>query len=152
MKKTNSYITLATNPNENLFDENKPFVKYGSGERKALYHNEELNNLIIVNTHKGSSVSDAVGYVVGERWTHLSEVLTTEANVVVEISKVEGTTSDYIINYDFENPAELLSLKTVHEVIKRFHEKSRPKCGYYSNKCMEFINGTLAPIVFEERL
>ncbi|WP_045522736.1 hypothetical protein [Neobacillus niacini] len=113
---------------EGQFDENVLFEQKGRGKTKTMFWNRDLNNVIIIDGHKGSSVSDVIGYVVGDRFTYLSEVLHTRKNVVALISKVEGTTSDYIISYDFENPQEqILWQDTVHKAIKVFHDSVSEK-------------------------
>lgn len=149
MEKQTNYITLATTDNSGIFDQSKEFVKYGTGKIKTLFYNEELNNLIVVNTHQSSNAADAIGFVVGKRFDYLSQVLRNEKNVIAVITKVEGETSDYVISYDFENPKELLALDSAKQVIEAFRKKSLP---VYSYKCIEIKNGEACPISFEEKV
>lgn len=78
----------------------KGTYKKVNDDEKEIYYNEESDNLIVFNPIDDENTEDVCNSISDENYNYLIRFLNNNKHVVVYWSKVEGTTSDYII---FEN-------------------------------------------------
>ena len=114
------------------------------GKRFCIYHDNINNNLIIFSPYdQVDDVENIYNGIKNNAYEYLMNELNTHDNIVVHWSKIEGTTSDYTIYYDF-NEATINSMrnKTYKEIIKLL-----PLGGHM--KYNEVKDGMVKPIGFK---
>jgi len=113
------------------------------GKRFCIYYDNINNNLIIFSPYdQVDNVENIYNGIKDSAYEYLMNELNTHDNIVVHWSKIEGTTSDYTIYYDFNEPTiNNMKNKTYKEIIKLL-----PSGGHM--KYNEIKNGVIKPIGF----
>ena len=114
------------------------------GKRFCIYHDNINNNLIIFSPYdQVDDVENIYNGIKNNAYEYLMNELNTHDHIAVHWSKIEGTTSDYTIYYDF-NEATINSMrnKTYKEIIKLL-----PLGGHM--KYNEVKDGMVKPIGFK---
>ncbi|MGG1678431.1 hypothetical protein ACIFOT_22240 [Neobacillus sp. NRS-1170] len=79
----------------------KVFYKVGTGAKKEKFYNEESNSLLVFSPlYKGGNTDSVLGALMPDMDDFVDNYLSENENVVVELYKVEGTTSDFTIFAD----------------------------------------------------
>ena len=113
------------------------------GKRFCIYHDNINNNLIIFSPYdQVDNVEDIYNGIKNSAYEYLMNELNTHDNIVVHWSKVEGTTSDYTIYYDFNEVAiNSMKNKPYKEIVKSLPSDNHMKYN-------EIKNGLVKPIGF----
>lgn len=93
------------------------FIKVGTGKKKEMFLDPQNNNLIVFRPFDGLSSNEVLNQMMDEPWDYIAEILNECENVVVQMSAIEGTTTDFAIYYGIDNVQELAN-KKYSEVIK----------------------------------
>ncbi|MFJ7851176.1 HNH endonuclease [Peribacillus frigoritolerans] len=97
------------------------FIKVGTGKKKIKLYDAEGNNLLVFRPFDGLTWEDFLNQLMDKPWEYIAGLLNECDGSVVEISAIEGTTSDFRIFGDIEHVKELAH-KPFHEVIRTLDE------------------------------
>lgn len=92
------------------------FVKVGAGYQNEKFYNEETNNLIVFRPFDGLSSENVLNQLVDAPMEYISTSLIECENIIIELSAIELTTSDFRVYLD-------LGAEKVKELARSKHNK-----------------------------
>jgi len=131
--------------NLELCNLNNIYYKQDKNRKYSVYHDPINNNLILFCPRDVDTDIDSVcNSIVSFKYDYLINKLNSHNNLIVHWSQVSGTTSDYIIYYDYNvNEFKNKSYKEITKILS----KENYLIGW---KYQEVKNGSVRAITREE--
>lgn len=125
-----------------LYGHHGKLYKTAQDGSNYVFEDTQRDNYVVVTTYDNEDLDTVFGGLNDTRYDYIIKLLNENKNLTVHISKVEGTTTDFKVFYDFKISDEyILSYPTViaklKEVIKQPFE---------SRKFTQIVDGTETPI------